>query len=101
MSVPSSVARALMVYITHSFYCHRLLSLHVSVSCVLCSELLEGRDHILDFFALCVTYNMGYSHDYYGNNSGDAQLGPFAVPAWGGFALFQLVMPTAISFSNL
>lgn len=66
----------------HSFlYCLRLLSLHVSVSYILCYELLKGRDHILDFFALCFTYNMDYFNDYYGNNSGDTQLGPFTVPA--------------------
>lgn len=90
MSIPSSIPRAFMAYIIHSFYCHRLLSFHVNVSCVLCYELLKGRDHILDFFALCFTYNMDYFNDYYGNNSDDAQLRPFAVPAWGGFVLFSV-----------
>ena len=82
MSIPSSVPRTFMVYITHSFYCHRLLSWHVNVAYVLCYELLKGRDHILDFFALCFTYNMDYFRDYYRNNSGDTQLGPSTVPTW-------------------
>lgn len=63
MSFPVSIPRAHIVYVTHSFHYLRLLSSHVNVSYVLYYELLKGRDHIVDFFAFCLTYNMDYFND--------------------------------------
>lgn len=70
MRFPSSIPRVFMVCITRSFYCLRFLSFHVSASSVLYYECFNGRDHTLDFFALCFTYNLDYFSDYC-NNSGD------------------------------